>query len=176
MRSGRSNKCVGQAGEFLVCAELGKRGLIATLFAGNVPGFDVLVVDEKLRCLPVQVKTSSGTSFITGDIGKYVEIKYRDKRLVLGEPVATKYPDLIRVYVVLGRGGERDRFFVLTEKEFCDVLVANLREWIVRIDGVRPRNPRSTHSVISMSRLEPFEDRWELVFHRLAQQSPEGRL
>jgi len=42
MSSGRSNKLTAQIGEYLVCAELGKRTLIATPFAGNVPTFDVL--------------------------------------------------------------------------------------------------------------------------------------
>jgi len=41
MATGRNNKLTGQISEFLVCAELGKRGLIATPFAGNVPAFDV---------------------------------------------------------------------------------------------------------------------------------------
>ena len=33
MATGRSNKLVGQVGEFLVCAELGRRGMIATPFS-----------------------------------------------------------------------------------------------------------------------------------------------
>lgn len=39
MSSGPSNKLVGQVGEFLVCAEPGRRELIANPFSGNVPGF-----------------------------------------------------------------------------------------------------------------------------------------
>jgi len=35
--SGLTNKLTGQIGEYLVCAKLGKLGLIATPFAGNVP-------------------------------------------------------------------------------------------------------------------------------------------
>jgi hypothetical protein len=44
--SGRSSKLTGQVGEFLVCAELGRRGILATPFAGNVPEFDVIAVGE----------------------------------------------------------------------------------------------------------------------------------
>lgn len=36
---GLRNKLAGQVGEYLVCAEFGRRGLIATSFTGNVPDF-----------------------------------------------------------------------------------------------------------------------------------------
>jgi hypothetical protein len=54
MSTGRLNKLAGQIGEYLVCAELGRRGLIATPFAGNVPTFDVLATDESCRTVPIQ--------------------------------------------------------------------------------------------------------------------------
>lgn len=60
MATGLSTRLVAQIGEFLVCAELGRRGLIATPFAGNVPGYDVIATDEQFRSVPIQVKTSSG--------------------------------------------------------------------------------------------------------------------
>jgi Holliday junction resolvase-like predicted endonuclease len=62
MSKGLSNKLAGQVGEFLVCAELGRRGLIATPFSGNVPEYDLIVADESLKTLPVQVKTSRSHS------------------------------------------------------------------------------------------------------------------
>ena len=46
MATGSANKLTGQVGEFLVCAELGRRGMFATPFAGNVPEFDVVAVGE----------------------------------------------------------------------------------------------------------------------------------
>ena len=65
MQKGLQNKLVGQAGEYLVCAELARRGLIATSFTGNVPEFDLIVADETLRTIPIQVKTSRGNSWRT---------------------------------------------------------------------------------------------------------------
>lgn len=44
MSRGRRNKLVGQVAEHLAVAELGRRGLIATGFAGNVPTFDSVFV------------------------------------------------------------------------------------------------------------------------------------
>src|SRR5580700_452832 len=65
MSTGRNNKLTAQIGEYLVCAELGKRNLIATPFAGNVPAFDVLATDEFCHTVPIQVKTSSGHKWPT---------------------------------------------------------------------------------------------------------------
>jgi len=54
MATGRSNKIVGQIGEFLACAELGRRlNLIATPFAGNVPGYDVIATDGDYHSEPI---------------------------------------------------------------------------------------------------------------------------
>jgi len=49
MATGRSNKLVGQTGEYLVAAELLRRGLIATTFTGNVPHYDIIASDETGR-------------------------------------------------------------------------------------------------------------------------------
>ena len=45
----------GQTGEHLVVAELGRRGVVATPFAGNVPDIDVLAYANG-KSLPIQVK------------------------------------------------------------------------------------------------------------------------
>ena len=54
MATGLSNKLTGQIGEYMVCAELGRLGLIATSFTGNVSEFDLLVCDSGLKSLPIQ--------------------------------------------------------------------------------------------------------------------------
>jgi hypothetical protein len=57
MANGQQNYRTGQVGEYLVCSELARQGLIATPFAGNVPIFDVLVTDSNCKTVPIQVKT-----------------------------------------------------------------------------------------------------------------------
>ena len=63
MATGRSMQLTRQIGEHLVAAELGRQGLIATPFAGNVPEFDLLVADKKGRAMPIQVKAINGPSW-----------------------------------------------------------------------------------------------------------------
>jgi hypothetical protein len=59
MATGHSNKIVGQTGEYLVAAELGRRGLVATTFTGNVPYYGdgrrgFLVNDRNWPICPVR--------------------------------------------------------------------------------------------------------------------------
>ena len=63
MATGRSNKLVGQTGEYLVAAELSRRGLIATTFTGNVPHYDIIASNEFGMHVSVQVKASRGASW-----------------------------------------------------------------------------------------------------------------
>lgn len=58
MATGRANKLTGQIAEHLVCAERGRRDVIATPFSGNVPKFDVIAADDHCRPLPIQVKAT----------------------------------------------------------------------------------------------------------------------
>ena len=78
MSKGRRNKLVGQVAEHLVVAELGRRGGIATGFAGNVPTFDVIAADELCRTVPIQVKASSGDSW-PSDARIFLNIEYDRK-------------------------------------------------------------------------------------------------
>lgn len=72
---GLKNKLAGQIGEYLVCAELARRDLIATPFAGNVPTFDVLATDELCRTVPIQVKTTRGDSW-PSDATRWMQIRF----------------------------------------------------------------------------------------------------
>ena len=88
MATGRSNKLVGQTGEYLVAAELSRMGLIATTFTGNVPHYDIVATDSEFRSILVQVKAITGSSW-QFDVSKFanitthlIERRYCDPRLV----------------------------------------------------------------------------------------------
>ena len=65
MATGRSTKLTGATGEFLVSAELCRRGLIATPFSGNVPHYDIIASDEIGGHLVIQVKAERGRATVT---------------------------------------------------------------------------------------------------------------
>jgi hypothetical protein len=56
----KSNNLVGVTGEYYVCAELGKRGILALLTPKNNPLFDIVAVSpDASRTVNIQVKTNS---------------------------------------------------------------------------------------------------------------------
>jgi hypothetical protein len=142
MSSGRLNKLAGQIGEYLVCAELGRRGLIATPFAGNVPTFDVLATDELCRTVPIQVKASRGHSW-PSRADRWMNIQFNDKKQIYSGPTKLTTPDLVWVCVAIALPGARDRFFVLTEGDMQKVCIAGYTSWMDSIAWQRPRNPSS---------------------------------
>ena len=59
MATGRGNQLTKQAGEYIVAAELSRRGFVATTFTGNVPADDIVAVDDQGGQALVQVKAIS---------------------------------------------------------------------------------------------------------------------
>lgn len=179
MSTGRRNKLVGQVAEHLVVAELGRRGLIATGFAGNVPTFDVIAADELCRTVPIQVKASSGDSW-PSDARTFLQIDFdhKSKRQNYLGPVELRTPDLIFVYVALAdeNAGTRDRFFVLTMKELQEVAIRSYIEWMDPKDWKRPRSPESYDNRFWIPSIAAFENRWSLVLERLESRAPDPAL
>lgn len=179
MSRGRRNKLVGQVAEHLVVAELGRQGLIATGFAGNVPTFDVIAADEMCRTVPIQVKASSGESW-PSDARTFLRLQYdrKEKRQNYLGPAELTTPDLIYVYVALAdkKTRPKDRFFVLTMQELQKVCIRCYREWMEPKAWRRPRNPESYDNRFSIMDLSDFEDDWALVINRLQSRAPDPGL
>ena len=162
MATGRSTKLVGQAGEYLVAAELSRRGLIATTFTGNVPHYDIIASDDKGRHVSVQVKTIRGGAWQFGDMSKFCDISFREKRQIVGRAKKCTVRDLICVFVRLTNYGE-DRFYICSWIKARDILVRSHKKYLDRVDGIRTKNPRSLHNAISEKSLSKFENQWDLI-------------
>jgi hypothetical protein len=171
MATGLSNKLTGQIGEYLVCAELGRRGLIATPFSGNVPEYDLLVCDDALHSLPVQVKTTRGNSWPSrADLWLKIEIDEEEKRQVNQGRVRLKNPDLIYVCLALGMKRNEDRYFICTKKDIQDACIASYKAWMDPKDWKRPRNFKSLDNRYYIEGLAKFEDNWSLINRHLCSQ------
>lgn len=174
MANGLSNKLAGQIGEYLVCVELGRRGLIATTFTGNVPEYDLLVCDDALNTVPIQVKTSRGDSF-PSQADRWLDIEFdhgQKKQVNLGKK-SIDHPDLIYVCVALGKNREDDRFFVCLKSDIQNACIASYCRWMDPKDWKRPRNYKSLDNRYAIPDLVSFEDNWALVMEQLAQQQPD---
>lgn len=170
MLKGLSTKLAGQVGEFLVCAELGKRGLIATSFTGNVPEFDLIVADENLNTLPIQVKTSRADNWPTrADLWLDIEIDHDSKKQIDHGFAQISNPDLIYICVNLAEieSDKVDRFFILKKSDLQQICSKNYREWMEGINWRRPRNYKSLDNRYYLENLIPFENNWALVEDQL---------
>lgn len=166
MATGRSNKLVGQTGEYLVAAELSRRGLIATTFTGNVPHYDIIASDETGRHVSVQVKASTGGSWQFGDITRYCDITFKGHRQVVGKPKPCPVRGLVVVFVTLGKERD-DQFYILTWRRLRDLLVRHRVEYLRKHGGVRPKQWQSMHSAIVAKSLQRYRDQWRTIERNL---------
>lgn len=178
MSKGRSNKLAGQIGEYLVCAELGRRGLIATPFSGNVPTFDILATDEMCRTVPIQVKASRSDNW-PSDARLWMKIVVDGETKVqnyLG-PIQIPNPELIYVCVSIAPPDSgRDRFFSLTKTDLQTVCINVYSRWMSKRDWKRPCTPDSYDCRYNIAYLQEFENNWQLIEARLAQSTPNQSL
>lgn len=160
--SGRSNKLTGQLGEYLVAAELARRGLIATTFTGNVPHYDIIASDARGRHVSVQVKASNSDNWQFA-INKFCKVTFQGDRQRLGSGLRTPVRRLVVVLVQVAPGGGRDKFYICTWQSLRNILVRQYRDWLRSHKGRRPKNPRSFHTVATVPDLRRFEDCWATV-------------
>ena len=169
MSKGRNNKLAGQIGEFLVCAELGRRGLIATPFSGNVPAFDILAADDQCNTIPIQVKASRGDSW-TSDARKWMRITFDPKTKIQMKEGAQRLqnPDLVYVHVAIAPStGGKDQYFVLTQKQLQKIAIRRYSTWMDGIGWKRPRNPESYDCRYWIKDLEKYRGNWKLITEQL---------
>lgn len=175
MSKGRNNKLAGQIGEFLVCAELGRQGFIATPFAGNVPAFDILAADDKCHTVPIQVKASRGDKWPT-DARKWMQITFdtETKVQVYRRATVLAIPELIYVHVAIAPpDGGKDRYFILTQADLQQVAIKCYSAWMNTIEWKRPRNPESYDCRYSTQDLEQYENNWKLITDKLCPSNTE---
>jgi hypothetical protein len=162
MATGRSNKLVGATGEYLVAAELSRRGLIATTFTGNVPHYDIIASDESGRHVSVQVKASSGSSWMFGDVSRFFDLAFSGQRQSVGGSKKSPVAGLIVVFVAIGRERD-DRFYVLTWEQLRDLAKSAHANYLEKHGGIRPKKWDSKHTAIVEKQLESFKDRWDVL-------------
>jgi len=163
MATGRSTKLTGATGEFLVAAELCRRDLIATPFAGNVPHYDVIASGPDGGHVPVQVKAVNGNTW-QFNIRAFVDVEFQGERQVLGPKAPSPYPNLQVVLVALANGArDRDRFFILSWEQLRDLLFDLHQQFLAKHGGKRPKAPHSLHVALPLDAVREFEDEWQVI-------------
>ncbi len=155
MIKGYSTQLTRQIGEHLVVAKLGRLGILATPFAGNVPDYDLLASDLSGHSLPLQVKAINGPSW-QFSVTSFLDITFEGDRQIVRGKKEIFNPNLICIFVFL-KPNENDEFFILTMKDLQEHFLENYK------GGIRPRNPKSTHCAIWPKELTKYRDNWELI-------------
>lgn len=164
MQSGRQNQLTKQTGEYLVCAELCRRGYITTSFTGNVPDYDVIAIDKNNKAIQIQVKTiKSGTWQLNAR--NYLDIKITEDGRQLIQKKACSNKELIYIFIKLDNYG-KDEFYLIKLKDLQNIIFQGYKSYLDSHNGKRPRNPESTHTDLSQEQLNKYKDNWELLEKR----------
>lgn len=168
MATGRGNQLTKQAGEYIVAAELSRRGFVATTFTGNVPTYDIVAVDDQGGHALVQVKAIAGESW-QFNVKQFSDVVFEGPKQIVRGPLAAPYPDLICVMVQLAPADSerRDRFYVLPWRELARIVTNGHAEYLAKHGGVRPRQPTSLHTAVKPSVLARWENRWDVIKKRV---------
>ena len=146
------------AGEYRVCSELCKRGVLATVTYGNRKGVDVYAIsDRQERALKIEVKTSQRGRFVTG---------ITQKGLAEG-PTA---PDFWVLFDLRGGpdGTFKERFFVLTHSEICRIQAACNKKHGDRYEAKHGREYDFSRGVdnVTVIDVQQHENQWSKILAR----------
>ena len=159
------NQIAGQIGEHLVVAELGRLGIVATPFSGNVPDIDVLAYKDG-KSVPIQVKANR-IGDISVDAERYLDIQFDGNVQTVTGKSSSIDRNLIFILVGIGKKAGEDRFFIYKQGFLQDLIYENHTKFLKKHGGVRPRNPLSTHCAYSERDLAGTEGDWSVVIEAL---------
>lgn len=155
MATGLDTQLAGQVGEHLVTAELGRRGIIATPFAGNVPDIDILAIANG-NIAHIQVKAIRGTSW-QFDVRKFLEVDLLKRRQRVVGRNSSLDRKILCIFVVLGNELGEDVFYIFRWGWLQDHFLKNYK-------GRRePKNINSFHCAIWTKDMEKHKEKWNIV-------------
>ena len=155
MKRGYRTQLTRQIGEHLVVAQLGRRGIIATPFAGNVPDYDVLASDASGNSVPIQVKAINGPAW-QFSATTFLNIEMKGDRQIVKGKVKLRHPKLIYVFVHL-KPDNQDDYYIFRKEFIQEHLLQTYK------GGVRPRNPKSFHCTLLPKDIRRYKDNWKLI-------------
>ena len=168
MATGRGNYLTKQTGEYIVAAELSRRGFIATTFTGNVPSYDIVAVDGLGGHALVQVKAIAADSWQL-NVGQFADVAFDGRKQIIQGQLDDPYPDLICVMVRIAPpdSGRVDQFFILPWRELGRVVIDGHSRFLTKHGGIRPRSPESLHTALHPEALAKWEGRWQVFTKRV---------
>ncbi|MGQ0735498.1 MAG: hypothetical protein ACT4QD_17820 [Acidobacteriota bacterium] len=165
MATGRHIQLTKQVGEYLVAAEVCRRGFIATTFTGNVPHYDIVASNATGRHQAIQVKCIASSAW-QADIRKFADVRLDGTQQIVGRPLKPPYPGLICVFVRLRSSGADD-FFIMTWEDLQKLAIAHYRGHLSKHGGTRPKKHDSFHIALQPQELASYQNQWNTLEARL---------
>ncbi len=97
---------------------------------------------------------------------RFIHIDFEGDRQIVRGLDETLDGELVYVFVKIGDGAGQDKYFILLQRELQAIILQNYGAWLDKHNGVRPRNPKTTHCAVEMTSLAQFEDNWSFVEER----------
>lgn len=168
MATGRGNYLTKEAGEYIVAAELSRRGFVATTFTGNVPSYDIVAVDHRGGHALVQLKAIAAASW-QFTVTQFADVVFDGSKQIVRGPLPAPYPDLICVMVQIAPADspQRDRFYILPWQKPARIVADGHKEFLAKHGGVRPKQPMSLHTAVKLAALPEWENRWDVLKKRV---------
>lgn len=113
-----------QIGEHLVVAELGRQGIVATPFAGNMPDYDVVALTPSNgQSIYVQVKAMNSGDWQL-NANRFLIVEY-DKELNQQKNAGPRPPPVTPLFFVLVKiiGSGKDEFYVLSYSDIQQIVL-----------------------------------------------------
>jgi Holliday junction resolvase-like predicted endonuclease len=121
-----------QVGEHLVVAELGRKGILATPFAGNLPEIDILAYKDN-KTTHIQVKIiNKGAWSLKGK--NYMNIQIDKEKQIL-KKISSFDKNLINVFVNVGDTLGSDEFYILNNSDLHKIVYENYSAFLKKIKG-----------------------------------------
>jgi hypothetical protein len=158
MASGLSTQLTRQIGEHLVTAELGRRKIIATPFAGNVPEIDILAFANGIS-VPIQVKAINGTSW-QFDIRSFLDVTLTENGQKVNGLNTCLNRNIVCIFVAVGEKLGEDVFYIFHLgwlQDYCRNHYGEGRQ--------PPKNINSFHCAIWKRDIEQHMEKWEVIEH-----------
>lgn len=158
MATGLSSKLTGQIGEHLVTAELGRKGIIATPFSGNVPDIDILAYANGIAG-HIQVKAINQDSW-QFDIRKFLDVELTAHGQIVKGTKRDFDRNIICVFVSLGTLLGKDRFYIFKQGWLQDYFAKRYKA------RKPPKNINSFHCAIWECDMGRHLDKWRIITNK----------
>lgn len=155
------------AGEYRVCSEINKRGILATITYGTHKGADIYAITKR-RSMKIEVKASQRDQFVTNfsrkdDNPNSLEFWSRQAENL----DAPEFWVFVQIFNVGETDSFQERFFVLSHKELCAVQSARNTTYAANYLERHGKEWDFSKGVdnVKIADIEPFENQWSKIIN-----------